>query len=95
MFLFIVGCTSFKTQYYIQDTDYISIRTIDSINTVHKICIPTNINKFKKSMLKGDCWYTMYSYIELKQDTLFIFSITIPENTKRSIIKLRKEIYEQ
>jgi hypothetical protein len=74
------------------DINKIPISTIDSINKVHNINIPLYFDGMPRTIFKGNDIYTTYHYTEYKLDTLFIFSVTIPQNQQRYIIKLRKEI---
>lgn len=87
-----ICCGTYKTQYYIHDVNYFSTETIDSINRVHQINIPLSLEDMSKTFLKGQSVYTMYHYMEFRKDTMFVFSITIPEDEQRYIIKLRKEV---
>ena len=91
--LLIVGCGTYKTQYYLHNTTSIPINIIDSINRVHDINVPLSFDKMSKTILPTDSSaYIMYHYAEFKGDTLYILSITSPSDESKYIVKLRKEL---
>lgn len=93
LLLILTGCGSaYKTQYYMHELNTIPVYTIDSINKVHNINIPLYFDNMQKTIFTGNTIYTMYHYAEYKKDTLFVFSVTIPKDEQRYIIKLRKEL---
>lgn len=90
----LIGCGTYKTQYYLHDIKKDPIYTIDSINCVHDLHIPLELREMSKIYLRGDACYEMYHYTEFRKDTMFVFSITIPKDEQRYIIKLKKELNE-
>lgn len=94
LFLLCTSCGVYKTQYYLHETYEIPISLIDSINCTQNIHIPLNFDLMRRTAVKGDDWYVMYHYTELKKDTLYVFSVTVPKEEQRYIIKLRKELYK-
>ena len=91
--LIFISCGTYKTQYYIHKTSEYNINTIDSINKVHCIDIPLNLNDMQNTLFKSQQgYYSIYKHVELRKDTLFVFSITVPHDTSQYIIKLRKEV---
>lgn len=91
--LLIVGCGTYKSQYYMHNVNELPINVIDSINQVHDINVPLSFDKMSKTIFpstKGA--YTMYHYAEQKDDTLYVLSVTVPSDTVKYIVKLRKEL---
>lgn len=91
--LLVVSCGTYKAQYYMHNVNELPINTIDSINRVHDINVPLSLDKMSKTILpSSDGAYTMYHWAEYKQDTLFVLSVTVPSDTSRYVVKLRKEL---
>lgn len=92
LLILLISCGTYKTQYYIHKADD-PIIIIDSINKVHGINIPTSHDYMSKTTLyNNNKIYTMYHHVCYKGDTLYVASITIPSDTSKYIVKLRKEL---
>lgn len=91
--LLIVGCGTYKPQYYMHNVNELPINVIDSINRVHDINVPLSFDKMSKTFFPSTSGaYTMYHYSEFKDDTLYVLSVTVPSDTTKYIVKLRKEL---
>lgn len=91
--LLLVGCGTYKTQYYLHNVPAHPINVIDSINQVHDIHIPLTFDAMSKTIFPStNGAYTMYHYAEQKDDTLYVLSVTVPSDTVKYIVKLRKEL---
>jgi hypothetical protein len=91
--LLIVGCgTTRKTVFFERVTPQ-PLSVIDSLNTVHGLSVPTNLDSWGKTYFIGSdsVMTTVYVLTEKKKDTLFIFSVTETAGKENVIFKFRKE----
>lgn len=91
--LLIVGCRATRKTVFFERVTPQPLSVIDSLNTVHGLSVPTNLNSWSKTYFIGNdsVMTTVYVLTEKKKDTLFIFSVTEKAGKENVIFKFRTE----
>lgn len=92
--LLIVGCATTRKTVFFERVTPQPLSVIDSLNTVHGLSVPTNLDSWGKTYFIGSdsVMTTVYVLTEKKKDkVLYIFSVTQTAGKDNVLFKFRQE----
>ena len=91
--LLIVGCATTRKTVFFERVTPQPLSVIDSLNTVHGLSVPTNLDSWGKTYFIGSdsVMTTVYVLTEKKDKVLYIFSVTQTAGKDDVLFKFRQE----
>lgn len=91
--LLIVGCATTRKTVFFERVTQQPLSVIDSLNTVHGLSVPTNLDSWGKTYFIGSdsVMTTVYVLTEKKDKVLYIFSVTQTAGKDDVLFKFRQE----
>ena len=91
--LLIVGCATTRKTVFFERVTPQPLSVIDSLNTVHGLSVPTNLDSWGKPYFIGSdsVMTTVYVLTEKKGKVLYIFSVTQTAGKGDVLFKFRQE----
>ena len=91
--LLIVGCATTRKTVFFERVTPQPLLVIDSLNTVHGLSVPTNLDSWGKTYFIGSdsVMTTVYVLTEKKDKVLCIFSVTQTAGKDNVLFKFRQE----
>lgn len=91
--LLIVGCATTRKTVFFERVTSQPLSVIDSLNTVHGLSVPTNLDSWGKTYFIGSdsVMTTVYVLTEKKGKVLYIFSVTQTAGKDDVLFKFRQE----
>ena len=91
--LLIVGCATTRKTVFFERVTPQPLSVIDSLNTVHGLSVPTNLDSWGKTYFIGSdsVMTTVYVLTEKKDKVLYIFSVTKTAGKDDVLFKFRQE----
>lgn len=91
--LLIVGCATTRKTVFFERVTPQPLSVIDSLNTVHGLSVPTNLDSWRKTcFIENDSVVTtVYVLTEKKDKVLHIFSVTQTVGKDDVLFKFRQE----